>query len=124
MYLHFYPIDVRGRQIDLVDNRNYFQIVFHGEIQIGQRLGFDSLTGIDYQQGAFAGGERAGYFIGKIHMSRGVDEIQEVGLPIPGGVRQAHRLAFNGDTPFPLYVHCVENLILEITVRYDVGSLD
>ena len=37
------PVDVRGREIDLVDHRQQFQIVFQGQVKVGNRLGLDPL---------------------------------------------------------------------------------
>ena len=73
--LHFYPFDVRRGQIDFIDDRNDLQIVFHGQVEIGQGLGFDPLAGINQQQGSLAGSQGTRYFIGKIHMPGCVDEV-------------------------------------------------
>lgn len=48
-----------GRQVDFIDNRDYFEVVLKGEIGVAKRLGLDALRGVDDEQGAFAGGERA-----------------------------------------------------------------
>ena len=48
------PLDICGRQIDLVDDRQQCQIVFQCQIQIGHRLRFDSLRRIDNDQCTFA----------------------------------------------------------------------
>ena len=121
--LLLYPLDVRRRQIDFVDDRNDFQVVFQGQIQVGQSLGFHALAGVNQQQGAFAGGQGAGNFIGEIHVARGVDEIQKIGSAVFGGIGQADRLALDGDAAFPFDIHGVENLVLEIPVGDDVREL-
>ena len=38
---------VRGREVDLVDHRQQFQIVFQGQVEVGHRLRFDSLRSVD-----------------------------------------------------------------------------
>ncbi len=53
------PRDVGRRQVDLVDDRDDFKPVRDGEVGIGKGLRFHALRGIDDQQRAFAGGERA-----------------------------------------------------------------
>ena len=71
---HFFGArDVGALQIDLVDDGNNFEAVIDGEIGIGQRLGFDALRGIDHEQRAFAGSQRARDFVGKIHVAGSVD---------------------------------------------------
>lgn len=53
------PIGFRGRQVDLVQNRDDFVVVLNRQIDIGQGLRFHALTGIDHQQGPFAGRKTA-----------------------------------------------------------------
>src|SRR6201987_472292 len=68
-------VDLRGRQIDFVDDRENGEIVSGGEKGVGYGLCFDPLRGVNNQQRALAGGESAGNFVGKIHVSRSVDQI-------------------------------------------------
>jgi len=63
-------------QINLVDDRDDRQIMLHGHIQIGQGLGLDSLGCIDEKQRTFTGADSPRYLIGKIDVTRGVDQIQ------------------------------------------------
>ena len=57
-------------------------------------------------------------------MARGVDEIQGIGLSVPGGIGQANRLAFYRDAPFPFNIHRVQNLVLKIPFGNDVGGFN
>jgi hypothetical protein len=77
--LIFDPVNIRRRQVDLVDYRDNFQIVFQGQIEVGQGLGLHTLAGIDEKQGTFAGGQGPGNFVGEVHMARGVDQVQKIG---------------------------------------------
>jgi hypothetical protein len=45
-------------------------------------------------------------------------------MAILRGVGDSNGLAFYGDPPFTLNVHIVQNLILKIPVRHQVGLLD
>ena len=74
--------DVGARQVDLVDDRDDFESVIDGEVGVGQGLGFDALRGIDDQQRAFAGGQRARDFVGEIDVAGSVDEVELVGLAV------------------------------------------
>jgi len=60
-------------QIDLVDDGNNFEPVIDREIGIGERLGLDALRSINDEERAFARGERARDFVGKIHVARSVN---------------------------------------------------
>ena len=42
--------DIGAGQVDFVDHRNNFEIVIHGQVNIGQRLRFHALSRIDNQQ--------------------------------------------------------------------------
>lgn len=56
-------------------------IVINCQIDIGQRLCFNPLSGVDNQNGTFAGGERARYFIRKVNVSRRVNQVELIVLP-------------------------------------------
>ena len=86
--------DIGRRQVDFIDDGNDFQIAFHCEIEIGQRLGLDSLTGVDQQQGAFTGSQRTGHFVAKIDMAGRVDQIEGVCLTVPGRYTGGRRSGF------------------------------
>ena len=51
------PLDVRRGKIDLVDDGDDFEVVLHGEIEIGEGLGLDPLGGIDQKKDPFARGK-------------------------------------------------------------------
>ena len=48
------------RQIDLVEDRHDLVVVVDRLVDVGERLRFDALGGVDDQQRAFAGGEASG----------------------------------------------------------------
>ena len=74
--------NVGVRQIDLVDHRHDRQALFVREMNVRDRLRFHALRRIDDQQRAFAGRERARNFVGKIDMSRRIEQVQPVFLPV------------------------------------------
>ena len=59
-------------------------MVGHRQVDVGDGLRLNSLCGIDQQERAFAGGKAARDLIGKIDVSRRIDQVQGVGLPVPG----------------------------------------
>ena len=74
--------DVGALQIDLVDHRNNFEAVIDRQIGVRQSLRFDALRGIDYQQRAFACGQRARDLVGKIYVAGSVDQVELINLAI------------------------------------------
>ena len=73
---------VGGGQVDLVEHRQDLQVVLHGQVGVGQGLGLHALGGIHHQHRALAGGQGAGDLIVEVHMARGVDEVQGIGLAV------------------------------------------
>ena len=62
-------------QIDLIDDRNDGEILFHRQMNIGNGLRLDPLGSVNDQQRAFTRAEAARDFIRKVHVTRRVDEI-------------------------------------------------
>ena len=100
------------------------EVVLHGQVEVGEGLGLDALGGVDQQQHPFAGGQRARDLVGEVHMPRRVDQVQGVGPAVLRPVGEGDGLALDRDPPFPLDIHVVEDLILEIAVVDDAGILD
>ena len=69
-------LGLRARQIDLVDDRDDFEIVLDRQIRVRQRLRFDALRRIDQQQRAFARGKRPRDFVRKIDVPGRVDQVE------------------------------------------------
>ena len=84
-------------EIDLVDDGDDRQVFVDGEVGVDQRLGLNALSGIDNEDGAFAGFECAADFVVEIDVPGGVDEVEHEGLAVGLG-----RGAFGGlvDTGF------------------------
>ena len=61
---------------------NDLQPVIDGDVGVRQRLRFDALRGVHHQQRAFAGGQRTGNFVGKIHVPGRVDQVELVGVAV------------------------------------------
>ena len=71
-------LDLGAGQINLVDDRDDGQLVVHGQLGVGERLGFDALRGVNHQQRAFTRREAARDLVGEIDVPRRVDEVQLV----------------------------------------------
>ena len=101
-------------QVDLVDDGQDLQPLVHGQVGVGQGLGLDALGGVDHQDCALAGGQAAGNLVIEVHMARGVDQVEDIGLPVVSGVVQLDGPGLDGDAALPLEVHGVEDLVLHL----------
>ncbi len=117
-------LHVRGGQVDLVDHRDDGQVVLHGHIEVGQGLGLHPLGGVHHQEHPLAGGQGPAHLVGKIHVARGIDEVEVVLHPVFGFIREGDGVALDGDAPFPFDVHGVQKLVPELTFPHHTGVLD
>ena len=115
---------VGGRQVNLVDDRDDFQVVVQGEVGVRKSLGFHALGGIDNQQRAFAGLQTAFHFVGEVHVTWGIDEVELVHLPIVGFVVEADGVGFDGDATLSFQVHRVEDLRHHFTLLKRAGYFE
>ncbi len=92
-FLDLLPDNFRlgGGQVDLVDDRQDFQVGVDRQVDIGQGLGFDALGGVDDQHGAVAGGQGARDFVVEVDMAGGVDQVQGVDLAVDRPCRPCAR---------------------------------
>ena len=91
---------------------------------MGERLRFDPLGGVYQKQHALAGCQCPGNFLGEVHVTRGIDEVEGEFLASLVGIRQGDGLTFNGDPPFPFEIHIVENLVAEVAIGDKPSALD
>ena len=68
-----------------------------GLINVGEGLGLDPLRGIDDEEGAFAGGNRAAHLVREVDVTGCIDEVELVFRAVLRGVAQAYRLRLDGD---------------------------
>ena len=122
LFLH--PFRICRRQIHLVDDGNNFQVVIEGQIHVSQGLGLNALSSIDDQQCAFAGRQRPGNLVVKIHVTRGIDKIQHVFLAVLSLVNAADRLILNGNATFPFQIHGIQDLVLHLPFGQSAGHLN
>ncbi len=119
-----HPFRIRGRQVDLVEHRHHFHPLLDGGVAVGHGLGFHTLRRIHHQQRALAGRQRAGDFVGEVPVARGVDQVELIGLAIPGVVGERRGLGLDGDAPLPLEVHGIEHLLGHLPFRQPAAMLD
>ena len=122
--LVLHPLRVGGGQVDLVHHGQDLQIVVQGQVGVGKGLGLHTLGGVHHQHRALAGGQRAADLIVEVHMARGVDQVQGIGLPVGSPVIQAHRPGLDGDAPLLFQVHVVQNLVLHDALLHRAALFD
>ena len=66
------------------------------------------------QQSPLARAQAARNLIGKINMSRGVDQVQLIGFPVSRLVTHRYRMRLDGDPPLPFQVHGIQQLVLHL----------
>ena len=123
LHLLGHLVRVGAGQVDLVQDGYQLQIVLQRHVGVGQRLGLHTLGGIHHQNGTLTGGQTAADLVGKVHMARGVDEVELVGFAVLGSVVQGNGAGFDGDAALPLDVHVIEDLILHDALVHALGQL-
>ena len=78
--------------------------------------------GVHNQQRAFARGQRTGHFVGEVHVTWGVDEVQRV-WHVVLHVLDADGRGFDRDAAFTFQIHRVEHLGFGLTIRDRAGGL-
>ena len=78
-------------------------------IQIGNGLCLYSLRCIDNQQRTFTGCDRTGHLIGKVHVSRSINQVQDILLTLII-ILHLDSMALDCDTSLLLQVHVVKHL--------------
>ena len=110
-------------QVDFVDDRYDFETVIDGQVGVGQSLRFHTLRGVDHQERALAGSQRARDFVRKIHMAGGVDQVELILLAVMRGVLHTHGVGFDSDATFPLEIHRIQDLGLHLALGKRPGKL-
>ena len=121
--LFLYRLDVRIRKVNFIDDRNNGQALFERQMDVGDRLRLNPLSGIHDQQGAFASREASGDFIGEIDVSRGIEQVKPVIVSIFRAIFHCYRMRFDRDTAFALQIHRIKQLVLFITLGDCPGAL-
>ena len=93
-------------------------------IDVGQRLCLHPLAGIDHQKRAFDRLHRAADLIAEIDVAGGVDQVQDIGLPVFGRIVDAHRVGLDGNAAFPLDIHRVQQLLFHVAFGDCARQLD
>ena len=99
-------------------------IVVDGLIDVGQSLGFNPLAAVYHQDRTFAGCQAARNFIGEVHVTRRIHQIENIGFAVAGLVFQPYGLGLNGDAALAFDLHAVQNLLGHLAFGQTAGLLD
>ncbi len=117
--LRSHLVGPRLRQVDLVDGRDDLEVVLDGEVRVRERLRLAALRGVDHEQRALAGLQRARHLVREVDVPRRIDEVELMALP-----RDAHGLGLDRDASLPLELHRVEQLLPHLAAGDRVGQLE
>ena len=78
----FHRLDVGIWEVDLVDDRDDRQALLEGEMDVGDGLSLDALSGVDDEQRALAGRQAARNLVGEIDVSRCIEQVKSVVLTV------------------------------------------
>ena len=98
--------------------------MLQGHVYVRQCLGLDPLGRIHHQKRPLTGRQAPGYFVGKIHMPRRIDEVQLVNLAVFRRIFKTHRLRLDGNAPLSLQIHGIQHLRLHLPCRDRPRPLD
>ena len=117
-------IRVSAGKIDFIDDRNALKIVVQSKIHIAQRLGLHALGRVDDENGPVAGSQRSRHFIIEVDMAGGIDQVEDILLPVIRFIDRADGLRFDGYAAFTLEVHVVKDLLLHFALSQKTGHLN
>ena len=110
-------------QVDLVQDGHDLEVVLDREVRVRERLRLEPLRGVDDEQRALAGGERARDLVGEVDVPGRIDQVQRVhvALVLP---EHAHGLGLDRDAALALEIHRVEQLRAHLAGRHGVRDLE
>ena len=95
------------------------QVMVDGHIEVGDGLRLNPLRGIHHKERALTGSDAATYLVAEIHVSRCVDEVQDIFLALVC-IFHLDGVALDGDSTFLLQVHVIQHLAFGDT--YGLGK--
>ncbi len=114
-------VGLGGHEVDLVDNRDDLQVVFHRQIQVRQRLRLDALRGVHDQDRALARLQRPADLVREVHVAGRVDQVQLIFMPVRGDITHTHRRGLDRHTLLTLQIHRIQHLGDHVALRNGAG---
>ena len=92
-------------QVDFIDDGQHLEAIVDGKVGVRERLRFNALRRVDNQHRALAGRQAPRDLVVEVHVARGVDEVQNVVLPIVRPVIKPHGARLDRNAALALEVH-------------------
>ena len=105
----FHLVGHGAGHVTLVDDGDNLQVVLDGHVEVRDGLCLHALRGIHDEQRPFAGRDGARHLVREVHMSRRVDEVQDIFFAFVF-IFHLDGMALDGDTAFAFQVHIVQHL--------------
>ena len=99
------------RHVNLVDNRNYLEVIIDSQIEIRNSLCLYTLCSVNHQQGTLTGSYGTRHFIREVHVSRGINEVQNIFFTLVH-ILHLDGVALNRNAALALQIHVVQHLSL------------
>jgi hypothetical protein len=93
-------------------------------MDVGERLRFDPLRGVDHEQRTLAGLQAAAHLVAEVDMAGRVDEVQAVFIAVCGRVLETNSARLDRDALLALEVHRIEDLARHLPALDRVGQLE
>ena len=122
--LLFDALGIGARQVDLVDDRDDFEIVLQRHVYVRERLRFDTLRRIDDEKRSLAGRKASRHLVCEIDVTRRVDEIEFIDRAVLAAIVQAHGLRLDRNAALALKLHVVEHLRLHLALSQSARAFN
>ena len=93
-------------------------------INVCKRLRLNPLGAVDNQKRPLNSAHGARYFIGKIDVTGGVDQVKHICLAVLRHIINAHSVGLNSDAALALDIHAIQHLRLHVPFGDGVCLLD
>ena len=111
-------------EVDLVDDRDHLEVIVDRLVHVGECLRLNALGCVHHEERALACCKGSRDLVGKVDMSRRVDEVQLIRDRVGCRVCEADGLRLDGDAALALEVELVEHLVLHVAQRDSAGRLE
>ena len=110
-------------QVDLVQDGDEGQVLAEGEMDVGQRLGFDPLGRVNDEHRTLTCLEAVADLVREVDVAGRVDEVEAVGQAVAGHVLEADGAGLDRDALLALEIHRIEDLARHLASIDRVGEL-
>ena len=93
-------------------------------MNVGNGLGLDALSGVHDEERSFAGRQATRHFVGKIDVSRRIEQVKPIVVPVLRVIVHCDRMRLYCDATFALEIHRIEQLVLFVAFGDCSGAIE